>query len=191
VAYSSGGNGSILFIEVADMPGKGSVQLTGKLGDVLKESVEVALSWVKAHAYELGLTNTPSENIMEKRSIHVHCPAGAIPKDGPSAGIAHTIALVSLFSGKAVPPTVAMTGEISLRGRVTAVGGVKEKLIGALRAGVKTVLLPAQNRKDAKDLPQEVKDGIEIIYVRHIWEAMRYIWPETHWQNFAGIETQL
>lgn len=109
VAYSSGGNGSILFIEVADMPGSGSVQLTGKLGDVLKESVEVALSWVKAHAYELGLTHDPSENIMKNRSIHVHCPSGAIPKDGPSAGMAHTIALISLFSGKAVPPTMAMT----------------------------------------------------------------------------------
>ncbi|CZR63231.1 related to endopeptidase La 2 [Phialocephala subalpina] len=194
VAYSSGGNGSILFIEVADMPGSGSVQLTGKLGDVLKESVEVALSWVKAHAYELGLTADPTENIMKNRSIHVHCPSGAIPKDGPSAGMAHTIALISLFSGKAVPPTMAMTGEISLRGRVTAVGGIKEKLIGALRAGVKTVLLPAQNRKDVKDLPQEVKDGLEIIHVRHIWEAMRHVWPEAHWpgeQNFAGIESQL
>lgn len=194
VAYSSGGNGSILFIEVADMPGSGSVQLTGKLGDVLKESVEVALSWVKAHAYELGLTHDPSENIMKKRSIHVHCPSGAIPKDGPSAGMAHTIALISLFSGKAVPPTMAMTGEISLRGRVTAVGGIKEKLIGALRAGVKTVLLPAQNRKDVKDLPQEVKDGLEIIHVRHIWEAMRCVWPDAHWpgeRNFAAIESQL
>ncbi|RDW80686.1 Lon protease-like protein [Coleophoma crateriformis] len=194
VAYSSGGNGSILFIEVADMPGSGSVQLTGKLGDVLKESVEVALTWVKAHAYELGLTHDPSENIMKNRSIHVHCPSGAIPKDGPSAGMAHTIALISLFSGKAVPPTMAMTGEISLRGRVTAVGGIKEKLIGALRAGVKTVLLPAQNRKDVKDLPQEVKDGLEIIHVRHIWEAMRCVWPDTHWpgeENFAGIESHL
>jgi ATP-dependent Lon protease len=95
VAYSSGGNGSILFIEVADMPGKGSVQLTGKLGDVLKESVEVALSWVKAHAYELGLTNTPSENIMEKRSIHVHCPAGAIPKVYPHQIVILSIAHVS------------------------------------------------------------------------------------------------
>jgi ATP-dependent Lon protease len=114
VAYSTGGNGSILFIEVADMPGSGSVQLTGKLGDVLKESVEVALSWVKAHAYELGLTHDPAENIMRNRSIHVHCPSGAIPKDGPSAGLAHTVALISLFSGKAVPPTLAMTGEISL-----------------------------------------------------------------------------
>ncbi|EDN92726.1 hypothetical protein SS1G_08589 [Sclerotinia sclerotiorum 1980 UF-70] len=87
-----------------------------------------------------------------------------------------------------------MTGEISLRGRVTAVGGIKEKLIGALRAGVKTVLLPANNRKDIKDVPQEVKDGLEIIHVRHIWEAMRYVWPEAHWpgeENFAGIESRL
>lgn len=109
VAYSSGGNGSILFIEVADMPGSGTVQLTGKLGDVLKESVEVALSWVKAHAFELGLTHDPSENIMKNRSLHVHCPSGSIPKDGPSSGIAQAIALISLFSGRAVPPTMAMT----------------------------------------------------------------------------------
>jgi ATP-dependent Lon protease len=194
VAYSTGGNGSILFIEVADMPGSGSVQLTGKLGDVLKESVEVALSWVKAHAYELGLTHDPTENIMKNRSIHVHCPSGAIPKDGPSAGLAHPIALLSLFSGKPVPPTLAMTGEISLRGRVMPVGGIKEKLIGALRAGVKTVLLPVQNKKDVKDLPQEVKDGLEIIHVKHIWEAMKVVWPQGQWpgeQQFAAIESRL
>ena len=165
VAYSSGGQGSILFIEVADMPGNGRVHLTGKLGDVLKESVEVALTWVKAHSFELGLTHDSSDDIMKNRTIHVHCPSGAIPKDGPSAGLAHTIALVSLFSHRAVRPELAMTGEVSLRGRVMPVGGIKEKLIGALRAGVKTVLLPANNRKDVKDLPQEVKDGLEIIHV--------------------------
>lgn len=109
VAYSTGGNGSILFIEVADMPGNGRVQLTGKLGDVLKESVEVALTWVKAHAYELSLTSDPHVDIMKDRSIHVHCPSGAIPKDGPSSGIGQAIALISLFSGKPVPPTMAMT----------------------------------------------------------------------------------
>ncbi|KAK3323511.1 Lon protease C-terminal proteolytic domain-containing protein [Cercophora scortea] len=194
VAYSSGGNGSILFIEIADMPGNGSVQLTGKLGDVLKESVEVALTWVKAHAYELGLTQNPAENIMKDRSIHVHCPSGSIPKDGPSSGISQAIALISLFSGKAVPPTMAMTGEISLRGRITAVGGIKEKLIGALRAGVKTVLLPAQNRKDVKDLPQEVRDGLEIIHVSHIWEALRHVWPDAHWpgeQEYPSVQSRL
>jgi ATP-dependent Lon protease len=173
VAYSTGGQGSILFIEVADMPGSGRVQLTGKLGDVLKESVEVALTWVKAHSFELGLTHDPNEDIMKNRSVHVHCPSGAIPKDGPSAGLAHTIALISLFSGKAVPPQIAMTGEISLRGRVMPVGGIKEKLIGALRAGVKTVLLPVQNRKDVKDLPVEVKEGLEIIHVKYVF-AFRF-----------------
>lgn len=194
VAYSSGGQGSILFIEVADMPGSGRVQLTGKLGDVLKESVEVALTWVKAHSYELGLTTDANEDIMKNRSVHVHCPSGAIPKDGPSAGLAHTIALISLFSGKAVPPTIAMTGEVSLRGRVMPVGGIKEKLIGALRAGVRTVLLPNHNRKDVKDLPEEVREGLEIIHVGHIWEAMRHVWPEAHWpgeQHLAGIESRL
>lgn len=114
VAYSTGGNGSILFIEVADMPGNGRVQLTGKLGDVLKESVEVALTWVKAHAYELSLTSDPHVDIMKDRSIHVHCPSGAIPKDGPSSGIGQAIALISLFSGKPVPPTMAMTVRFSL-----------------------------------------------------------------------------
>lgn len=192
VAYSYGGQGSILFIEVADMPGNGRVQLTGKLGDVLKESVEVALTWVKAHSYELGLTTDANEDIMKNRSVHVHCPSGAIPKDGPSAGLAHTVALISLFSGKAVPPTMAMTGEVSLRGRVTPVGGIKEKLIGALRAGVKTVLLPQGNRKDVKDLPQEVKDGLEIVYVGHIWEALKVVWPERRWnEGSAGIESRL
>jgi ATP-dependent Lon protease len=166
VAYSTGGQGSILFIEVADMPGNGRVQLTGKLGDVLKESVEVALTWVKAHSFDLGLTPDPNEDIMKSRSLHVHCPSGAIPKDGPSAGLAHTIGLISLFTGKPVPPQMAMTGEVSLRGRVMPVGGIKEKLIGALRAGVKTVLLPYPNRKDAKDVPQEVHDGLEIVYIR-------------------------
>lgn len=194
VAYSTGSQGSILFIEVADMPGTGRVQLTGKLGDVLKESVEVALTWVKAHSYELALTHDPSEDIMKNRSIHVHCPSGAIPKDGPSAGLAHTIALVSLFSGKSVSPSLAMTGEVSLRGKVLPVGGIKEKLIGALRAGVKKVLLPMGNRKDVKDLPEEVLSGLEIVHVSHIWEAMRQVWPDASWpgeRQWSGLETRL
>ena len=189
VAYSTGSQGSILFIEIADMPGTGRVQLTGKLGDVLKESVEVALSWVKSHAYELALTNDPNEDIMKNRSIHVHCPSGAIPKDGPSAGLAHTMALISLFSGKSVPPTLAMTGEVALRGKVMPVGGIKEKLIGAMRAGVQKVLLPQQNRKDVKDLPQEVKDGLEIVFVGHIWEALQQVWPDGTWRGW--LESRL
>jgi ATP-dependent Lon protease len=166
VAYSTGAQGSILFIEVADMPGSGRVQLTGKLGDVLKESVEVALSWVKAHSFDLGLTHDPNEDIMLKRSLHVHCPSGAVPKDGPSAGLAHTVALISLFSEKAVSPQLAMTGEVSLRGRVLPVGGIKEKLIGAHRAGVKAVLLPEGNRKDVRDVPGEVRTDLEIVFVK-------------------------
>nr|OQO18160.1 Lon protease 2, peroxisomal [Rachicladosporium sp. CCFEE 5018] len=194
VAYSSGMQGSILFIEVADMPGSGRVQLTGKLGDVLKESVEVALTWVKSHAYELALTNDPNEDIMKARSIHVHCPSGAVPKDGPSAGLAHTVALISLFSNKAIPTTLAMTGEFSLRGKVMPVGGIKEKLIGALRAGVKKVLLPKQNAKDVKDLPDEVKEGVEIVLVGHIWEALPHVWPGMEWpgqRGWSGVESRL
>ncbi|EFW98895.1 peptidase s16 [Grosmannia clavigera kw1407] len=200
VAYSSGGNGSILFIEVAAMPaggsggGGGRVQLTGKLGDVLKESVEVALSWVRAHATDLGLSRDPSEDILRNRSIHVHCPSGSIPKDGPSSGVAQAIALISLFSDRAVPPSLAMTGELTLRGRVTAVGGIKEKLIGALRAGVKTVLLPAQNRKDVRDLPDEVRAGLAIVYVSHVWDAIRHVWPDVRFpgaERLAAVESRL
>lgn len=191
VAYSTGGQGSILFIEIADMPGSGRVQLTGKLGDVLKESVEVALTWVKAHAFELGLSASEDEDIMKNRSIHVHCPSGAIPKDGPSAGLAHTIALISLFSGKPVPPTLAMTGEVSLRGRVLPVGGIKEKLIGALRAGVERVLLPEGNRKDVRDLPEEVVRGVKIEFVGWVWEALGGVWPERWDGGVRGVESRL
>ncbi|KAK7958176.1 Lon protease-like protein 2 [Apiospora saccharicola] len=194
VAYSSGGNGGILFIEVLDMPGDGSVELTGNLGKVLMESVKVARSWVRNHAFELGLTQDPSENIMKNRSLHVHCPSGAIPKDGPSSGMAQAIALISLLSGRAVPPTMAMTGEFQLSGHVKRVGGIKEKLIGAYRAGVKTVLLPAQNEKDAREVPSEVREGLTIIYVSHIWEAIRQIWPEVQWPSetaLAGVQPRL
>ncbi|KAH8680877.1 ATP-dependent protease La 2 [Xylariales sp. PMI_506] len=194
VAYSSGGNGGILFIEVLDMPGDGSVELTGNLGEVLKESVKVARSWVRHHAYELGLTQDPSENIMKNRSLHVHCPSGAVPKDGPSSGMAQAIALISLLSGRPVPPNMAMTGEFQLSGHVKRVGGIKEKLIGAYRAGVKTVLLPAQNEKDAREVPSEVREGLRIIYVSHIWDAIRQVWPEVQWPQetaFAGIQPRL
>jgi ATP-dependent Lon protease len=192
VAYSIGGQGSILFIEIANMPGKGKVQLTGKLGDVLKESVEVALSWVKAHAVELGITKDSKEDIMENRSIHVHCPSGAVPKDGPSAGLAHTIALISLFLGQAVPPTLAMTGEISLRGKVMPVGGIKEKLIGAHRAGVTKVLLPEENRKDIRELPHEVKHDLDIVFVTHVREAIQEVWPARNMEDSRwNVESRL
>ncbi|KAI1174629.1 Lon protease C-terminal proteolytic domain-containing protein [Nemania sp. FL0916] len=194
VAYSTGGNGGILFIEVLDMPGDGSVELTGNLGKVLEESVKVARSWVRNHAYELRLTREPTENIMKNRSLHVHCPSGAVPKDGPSSGMAQAIALISLLSGRPVPPTMAMTGEFQLSGHVKRVGGIKEKLIGAYRAGVKTVLLPAQNEKDAREVPSEVRDGLKIIYVSHIWEAIRHVWPDAQWPedaNFPPVQARL
>lgn len=178
VAFSIGGTGSILFIESSIMPGTGRLQLTGNLKTVIKESVEVALTWVRSHAYVLSLTHDPDEDLVKNKNVHVHCPAGAVPKDGPSAGLAFTIGLISLFSGRRVPPTIAMTGEFSLRGKVTPVGGIKEKLIGALSAGVKTVLLPVQNRKEVRDLPQEVKDGLEVVYVKDIWDALKCVWPE-------------
>ncbi|EGX53965.1 hypothetical protein AOL_s00004g624 [Orbilia oligospora ATCC 24927] len=178
VAYSSGVGGSVLFIECSDYPGNGRLHLTGHLGKVLKESAEVALTWVKSNATLLGLTSDPTEDILKNRSVHLHCPSGGVPKDGPSAGCAITICLISLFSGQKVSPQIAMTGEMSLRGKVTAVGGIREKTIGAMRAGVKTVLLPEQNRKDGQELPDEVKKGVEIVYIRNIWEAIRAIWPE-------------
>ena len=136
------------------MPGSGRVQLTGKLGDVLKESVEVALSWVKSHAYELALTHDPNEDIMKARSIHVHCPSGAVPKDGPSAGLAHTIALISLFSGKTVPPNIAMTGELTVTGKVLRIGGLREKTVAARRAGAKMVIFPRDCMSDWLELPE-------------------------------------
>ena len=194
VAYSGAAQGSILFIEVADVPsgaGASRVQLTGKLGDVLKESVEVALTWVRAHAYELGISRAPDEDILANRSIHVHCPSGAVPKDGPSAGLAHAVALVSLFSGRPVPAMVAMTGELSLRGRVMPVGGIREKLIGAMRAGVKTVLLPKSNAKDVKEVPDEVQKGLEIVEVSKIWEALKVIWPDVRWSEQWVVESRL
>lgn len=160
-------------IEASDMPGDGNLQLTGSLGDVIKESAQIALTWVKSHAYSLKLTSSPSINLAEKRDVHIHFPAGAVSKDGPSAGIALTTALVSLFSGRRVPPTTAMTGEITLRGRVLPVGGIKEKVLSAHRAGIKKVILPARNRKDvSSDIPESVKNSIEFVYVKTIWEVL-------------------
>lgn len=156
--------GDLLTIEVADMPGKGVIQRTGSIGDVMKESVEAARSVVRARARRLGIT----DNIFEKRDIHVHFPEGATPKDGPSAGIAITLAIVSALTQNPVRADVAMTGEITLRGEVLAIGGLKEKLLAAHRGGVKTVLIPEENVKDLTDIPDNVKNQLEIIPVRWI-----------------------
>jgi ATP-dependent Lon protease len=156
--------GDLLTIEAAVMPGKGNIIRTGSLGDVMKESVEAARSVVRSRARRLGL----KDDLFEKRDIHIHVPDGATPKDGPSAGIAMTTAFVSALSGIPVRADVAMTGEITLRGEVTAIGGLKEKLLAALRGGVKTVLIPEENVKDLQDIPENAKNQLEIIPVRWI-----------------------
>ncbi|MGN1056093.1 MAG: endopeptidase La [Comamonas sp.] len=161
--------GDLLTIEAATMPGKGNILRTGSLGDVMKESVEAARTVVRSRSRMLGIEDVA----FEKRDIHVHVPDGATPKDGPSAGAAMTTAFVSALTGIPVRADVAMTGEITLRGEVTAIGGLKEKLLAALRGGIKTVLIPQENVKDLQDIPENVKTGLEIIPVRWIDEVLK------------------
>ncbi len=156
--------GDLLTIEAALMPGKGVITRTGSLGDVMKESVEAARTVVRSRAARLGI----KEEVFEKKDIHIHVPDGATPKDGPSAGAAMATAFVSALTGIPVRSDVAMTGEITLRGEVTAIGGLKEKLLAALRGGIKTVLIPEENAKDLQDIPGNVKNGLEIVPVRWI-----------------------
>ena len=161
--------GDLLTIEAATMPGKGNILRTGSLGDVMKESVEAARTVVRSRAHALGIEDVA----FEKRDIHVHVPDGATPKDGPSAGAAMTTAFVSALTGIPVRADVAMTGEITLRGEVTAIGGLKEKLLAALRGGIKTVLIPQENVKDLQDIPVNVKTDLEIVPVRWIDEVLK------------------
>ena len=156
--------GDLLTIEAAMMPGKGVITRTGSLGDVMKESVEAARTVVRSRSRRLGI----ADEFFEKKDIHIHVPDGATPKDGPSAGAAMTTAFVSAMTGIPVRGDVAMTGEITLRGEVTAIGGLKEKLLAALRGGIKTVLIPEENAKDLQDIPENVKNGLEIVPVRWI-----------------------
>jgi ATP-dependent Lon protease len=161
--------GDILFVEATRMPGQHTLTLTGQLGDVMKESAQTALAWVRSHARELGL----APDFWERSDIHVHVPAGAIPKDGPSAGVTMTTSLVSLLSGRAVRPALAMTGEVSLSGRVLPVGGIKEKVLAAHRAGVRTVILPRRNEKSlAEDVPPAVRDVMTFHLVDSIPEVL-------------------
>jgi ATP-dependent Lon protease len=161
--------GDILFIEATQMPGKGKLTLTGQLGDVMKESVTAALSFVRGRAAALGLD---PGNFLENKDLHVHVPAGAVPKDGPSAGVTMYTALVSLLTGVPVRPDVAMTGEITLRGNVLQIGGLKEKLLAAHRAGIKRVIIPDRNVKDLIDVPEEVKREMEILSVKRMDEVL-------------------
>ncbi|KAG1085715.1 hypothetical protein G6F42_021279 [Rhizopus arrhizus] len=155
------------------MPGHGDLQLTGSLGDVIKESAKLALTWVKSHAYALKIVTDENANLVEKHDIHIHVPGGAVPKDGPSAGVTLVSSLVSLFSGYHVPPTTAMTGEISLRGQVLPVGGIKEKVVSAHRAGIRKIILPFRNRKDVEqDVPEKLKDDIEFVFAKNIWDVL-------------------
>jgi ATP-dependent Lon protease len=161
--------GDILFIEATRMPGKGSLVLTGQLGDVMKESAQAALSFVRAKAKWLGI----DENFLDKTDIHVHIPAGAIPKDGPSAGVTMFTALASMLTGKSVRNDVAMTGEITLRGNVLPVGGIKEKILAAHRAGIKRIIMPDRNQKDMVDVPDQAKNEMEFFYVKKIDEILQ------------------
>jgi ATP-dependent Lon protease len=167
LAWTEAG-GDILFIEVALMPGRGNLILTGQLGDVMKESCQAAMSYIRARARAFGL----AEKFYQKLDVHVHVPEGAVPKDGPSAGIAITTAIVSALTKIPVKRTVGMTGEVTLRGRVLEIGGVKEKVIAAHRAGLKTIILPKDNKKDMEDVPQEVLKDLTFKFVEHMDEVL-------------------
>ena len=168
--------GDIIFIETAKMRGKGDMKLTGQLGDVMKESALAAMSYIRSHPEIIGNRNED----FSTRDVHIHVPAGAIPKDGPSAGVAIFASLASLFSGRKVLHDVAMTGEITLRGKVLPVGGIKEKLLAAHRAGVKKVILPKRNRKDVEDIPEDIRKDLELVFVTEISEVMKHVIAAKH-----------
>jgi ATP-dependent Lon protease len=160
--------GDILFIESSRIPGQGKLILTGHLGDVMKESATAAVTLVKAQTERLGI----EPQAFDKMDLHVHVPAGAIPKDGPSAGVAMFTSLASLLSGRTVHSDVAMTGEISLRGLVLPVGGIKEKVVAAARAGIRTVILPARNRKDFEDIPPSARDKLRFVWAERVEDVL-------------------
>jgi ATP-dependent Lon protease len=168
--------GEILFLEVALMPGKGRLTLTGQLGDVMQESAKAAFTWVKAHWHLLGI----DPKLALKTDVHIHVPEGATPKDGPSAGVAMTTALVSAFTRIPVKKDVGMTGEVTLRGRVTEIGGLKEKVIAGHRAGLKTIIAPRDNEKDMEEVPDHVKKDIHFVFADEVEDALQVAlvsWP--------------
>jgi ATP-dependent Lon protease len=168
LAWTEAG-GDVLFIEATVMKGNGKLTMTGQLGDVMKESASAALSYIRTKAGEMGI----DEDLFEKRDIHIHVPAGAIPKDGPSAGVTMLTALASLLTGKTTPKNLAMTGEITLRGQVLPVGGIKEKVLAAHRAGIKTVILPEWNEKDMEDVPENVKKSMTFHFAETMEEVLK------------------
>jgi len=181
--YSGGG---ILFIESAKMPGKGNLILTGKLGEVMRESCQAALTLVRANSNRLNI----DPSIFEKVDIHIHIPEGAIPKDGPSAGVAIFASLVSLFTEKPIDPEIAMTGEITLRGKVMPVGGIKEKVLAAKRVGINKVILPEWNKKDLKDIPKHILKNVTFYFANNIYEVLKIIFPEKIKKDEKGKVTQ-
>ncbi|MCW9044228.1 MAG: endopeptidase La [Pseudopelagicola sp.] len=190
LAYTSVG-GDLLSIEALRLPGKGRMKTTGKLGDVMKESIDAASSYVRSIAPQIGV----KPPLFDKWDIHVHVPDGATPKDGPSAGLAMVTAIVSTLTGIPVRKDIAMTGEVTLRGNASAIGGLKEKLLAALRGGVKTVLIPEENEKDLVEIPDNVKDGLEIIPVAHVRDVLKLALvrePESiEWDEAAEIAAAL
>lgn len=170
--------GEILFLEVSLMPGKGKLLLTGQLGDIMQESAKAAFTWTRSHFHELGLKPNFAENI----DVHIHVPEGAVPKDGPSAGVAITTALVSALTGIPVKREVGMTGEVTLRGRVMEIGGLKEKTIAGHRAGLKTIIAPKDNKKDLDDIPEQVKKDIKFVFAEEVEDVLKVAlakWPAT------------
>ncbi len=165
----TGAGGDTLSIEINTMPGKGALELTGQLGDVMKESARTALSYVRSVGAEYGI----AEDYFEKHDVHLHIPEGAVPKDGPSAGISITTALLSAVTGRKIRANLAMTGEVTLRGRVLPIGGVKEKLLAAKLAGITLVLVPKKNESDVKELEAEITDGISVVFVESMSEVIR------------------
>ena len=160
--------GDVIFVEGSAMPGRGNMKLTGQMGDVMKESVEAAMTYVRSRWQELGLP----ESFGQSQDLHIHVPAGAIPKDGPSAGITMATVLASVFTERSVRKDVAITGEITLRGKILPIGGVRDKVLAAHRAGIKTVILPAGNRKDLEEIPETVRKGLRIVFVDHVDEVI-------------------
>jgi ATP-dependent Lon protease len=160
--------GDILFVEATSIPGRGKLILTGQLGDVMKESAQAALTLVKSRAAEFGIDSIE----LQKSDVHIHVPAGAIPKDGPSAGVAMFMALTSLMTGRTIRSDSAMTGEISLRGLVLPIGGVKEKVLAAIQAGIATVMLPGRNRKDLEDVPEKVRSMVRFVWLERVDDAI-------------------
>jgi ATP-dependent Lon protease len=179
--------GELLSVEAVIMPGKGNVAHTGTLGDVMKESVQAARSFIRSRSVEFGI----SPKVFEKNDIHVHVPEGATPKDGPSAGVAMCTSMVSALTGVEVNKSIAMTGEITLRGRVLPIGGLKEKLLAALRGGIQTVLIPKDNEKDLAEIPDNVKRGLKIIPVTTVDEVLDHALVQKlvpiEWPNVESV----